>query len=151
MESETLNAGNMLMKRASTANTFELQNNSFLNQLNQTNNLNFLNSQNNQNITGGNNNNNNLKEINVPEEDNTQQNFDLIYSPRTTYSNQLENEEIYFTDLTINFDPITIKIVKKHFPLKITLLRRSLSTPQVSLLFDSKQKMKQGKTKNNKH
>ena len=43
------------------------------------------------------------------------QNFQLIYSPRTQYSNRLEYEETLFNDLTINFDPITIKIIKKHF------------------------------------
>ena len=42
-------------------------------------------------------------------------NFELLYSPRTEYSNQLEKEETLFNDLTLNFDPITIKIIKKHF------------------------------------
>ena len=43
------------------------------------------------------------------------QNFKLIYSPRTRYSIKLEREEDLYKDLTINFDPITIKIIKKHF------------------------------------
>ena len=41
-------------------------------------------------------------------------NFELLYSPRTEYSNLLEYEETLFNDLTLNFDPITIKIIKKH-------------------------------------
>jgi len=45
----------------------------------------------------------------------TNQNFQLIYSPRTQYSKKLDYEESLFNDLTINFDPITIKIIKKHF------------------------------------
>lgn len=57
-------------------------------------------------------------------EDITEQNFDLIYSPRTSYSNYLDEEEIYFTHLTINFDPITIKIVKKHFKERLGVLNR---------------------------
>lgn len=60
----------------------------------------------------------------VSEEQNTQQNFDLLYSPRTTYSNYLDKEETYFTDLTINFDPITIKIIKKHFKERLGILNR---------------------------
>ena len=46
---------------------------------------------------------------------NKYQQFQLIYSPRTTYSNDLEYQEQLFNDLTLNFDPITIKIIKKHF------------------------------------
>ena len=52
------------------------------------------------------------------------QTFELLYSPRTTYSNQTEGEEIYFTDLTLNFDPITIKLVKKHFKERLGSLSR---------------------------
>lgn len=43
------------------------------------------------------------------------QQFELIFSPRTTYSNELEYQEMLYNDLTLNFDPITIKIIKKHF------------------------------------
>lgn len=43
------------------------------------------------------------------------QQFELIYSPRSTYSNELDYQEVLFNDLTLNFDPITIKIIKKHF------------------------------------
>ena len=38
-------------------------------------------------------------------------NFELLYSPRTKYSKELEYEEQLFNDLTLNFDPITIKII----------------------------------------
>lgn len=105
MESETPNTQNILTKRTLTAKTNEIQNNT---------------SSNNPNIA-----NDNQKEPITPQEEtNTQQNFDLLYSPRTTYSNNQENEEIYFTDLTINFDPITIKIVKKHFKERLGILNR---------------------------
>jgi len=54
----------------------------------------------------------------------SEQNYELIYSPRTTYSNLLEKEDEYFTDLTINFDPITIKMIKKHFKERLGVLNR---------------------------
>ena len=41
--------------------------------------------------------------------------YNLIYSPRTTYAKKLEKEEILFNDLTVGFDPLSIKIIKKHF------------------------------------
>ena len=41
--------------------------------------------------------------------------FELLYSPRTEYSSTLETEEALYNDLSLNFDPITIKIIKKHF------------------------------------
>jgi len=127
MESETFNNKNPSIKKTPTLQTKEFQNNNIPVNPNKTLSKN-LNSQNtilsNQNNQTNQTNNNNLKEINKLEEDNTQQNFDLIYSPRTTYSNSLDNEEIYFTDLTINFDPITIKIVKKHFKERLGILNR---------------------------
>ena len=43
------------------------------------------------------------------------ENFILQYSPRTDFSMSLEEEEKLYTELKLNFDPITIKIVKKHF------------------------------------
>ena len=43
---------------------------------------------------------------------NSTKNFELLYSPRTKYSKELEYEEQLFKDLTLNFDPITIKIIK---------------------------------------
>ena len=51
-------------------------------------------------------------------------NFELLYSPRTEYSNQLEKEETLFNDLTLNFDPITIKIIKKHFKERLGSLNK---------------------------
>jgi hypothetical protein len=52
------------------------------------------------------------------------QNYELIYSPRTSYSNDLDYEEILFNDLTLNFDPITIKIIKKHFKERLGSLNK---------------------------
>lgn len=43
------------------------------------------------------------------------QQFELLFSPRTSYSLEVQNQENLFNDLTLNFDPITIKIIKKHF------------------------------------
>ena len=51
-------------------------------------------------------------------------NFELLYSPRTEYSNLLEYEETLFNDLTLNFDPITIKIIKKHFKERLGSLNK---------------------------
>jgi hypothetical protein len=51
------------------------------------------------------------------------QSYELLYSPRTTYSKQLETEEILYNDLTLNFDPITIKIIKKHFKERLGSLK----------------------------
>jgi len=53
-----------------------------------------------------------------------EKNFELIYSPRTTYSIELEYDEILFNDLTLNFDPITIKIIKKHFKERLGSLNK---------------------------
>ena len=50
--------------------------------------------------------------------------FELLYSPRTEYSNFLETEETLFNDLTLNFDPITIKIIKKHFKERLGSLNK---------------------------
>ena len=41
--------------------------------------------------------------------------YSLIYSPRTTKSNYIENEENLFNDLVIGFDPYSIQILKRHF------------------------------------
>jgi hypothetical protein len=51
------------------------------------------------------------------------QSYELLYSPRTTYSKELEVEEILYNDLTLNFDPITIKIIKKHFKERLGSLK----------------------------
>ncbi len=65
---------------------------------------------------------------NVPQlfkqEDLEPQSFELLYSPRTSYSNDMDNEEKYYIDLTLNFDPITIKLVKKHFKERLGTLTR---------------------------
>ncbi len=119
MESET-NKKNLNITSTSTLNEFQSNNQNN----NKTSNNNISNNNTNNSCGTSNNNNNNQKEINLQEENNTQQNFDLIYSPRTTYSNNLENEEIYFNDLTINFDPITIIIMKKHFKERLGILNR---------------------------
>ena len=49
------------------------------------------------------------------EEKKEDNNFILQYSPRTEYSVKLEEEEEMYSELKQNFDPITIKIIKKHF------------------------------------
>jgi hypothetical protein len=70
---------------------------------------------------------NEASSVNSKEKDNqikTEQNYELIFSPRTTYSNLLEKEDSYFNDLTINFDPITIKMIKKHFKERLGVLKR---------------------------
>ena len=51
-------------------------------------------------------------------------NFELLYSPRTNYAKELEYEEQLFNDLTLNFDPITIKIIKKHFKERLGSLKK---------------------------
>jgi len=55
---------------------------------------------------------------------NSNQQFELIYSPRTTYSIDLDQEEVLYNDLTLNFDPITINIIKKHFKERLGSLNR---------------------------
>ena len=52
-------------------------------------------------------------------------NFELIYSPRTNYAKELEFEQQLFNDLTLNFDPITIKIIKKHFKERLGSLKKT--------------------------
>ena len=37
------------------------------------------------------------------------ENFKLIYSPRTQYSLNIEEDEKIYNELKLNFDPITIK------------------------------------------
>ena len=51
-------------------------------------------------------------------------NFELLYSPRTNYAKELEREQQLFNDLTLNFDPITIKIIKKHFKERLGSLKK---------------------------
>ena len=58
---------------------------------------------------------------NKKKEDN---NFILLYSPRTEYSSKLEEEEEMYNELKQNFDPITIKIIKKHFKERLGALKK---------------------------
>jgi len=51
-------------------------------------------------------------------------NFILLYSPRTTYTNDLEKEKELYNELKQNFDPITIKIIKKHFKERLGTLKK---------------------------
>ena len=41
--------------------------------------------------------------------------FEYIYSPRTTFINELTEEEKLFNDLGVCFDPVAIKIIKSFF------------------------------------
>ena len=38
-----------------------------------------------------------------------------IYTPRTTYNFIRQNDELLLNDLTLNFDPFTISILKNEF------------------------------------
>ena len=51
-------------------------------------------------------------------------NFILQYSPRTSYSMSLDEEESLYKELKLNFDPITIKIIKKHFKEQLGMLSK---------------------------
>ena len=51
-------------------------------------------------------------------------NFELLYSPRTNFAKELEYEQQLYNDLTLNFDPITIKIIKKHFKERLGSLKK---------------------------
>ena len=61
---------------------------------------------------------------NETEKDKNYKNFELLYSPRTNYARELEYEQELFNDLTLNFDPITIKIIKKHFKERLGSLKK---------------------------
>ena len=52
------------------------------------------------------------KKIRVPNEI---RKYEYIYSPRTTFSKNKIYEDKLFHELSIGFDPITIKIIKSHF------------------------------------
>jgi len=41
-----------------------------------------------------------------------------IYSPRTAYSNIRQNDDLLLSDLTLNFDPFTINVLKSEFQRK---------------------------------
>ena len=51
-------------------------------------------------------------------------NFILQYSPRTEYYTKLKEEEKMYNELKNNFDPITIKIIKKHFKERLGSLKK---------------------------
>ena len=51
-------------------------------------------------------------------------NFILLYSPRTKYTKELEKEKELYNELKQNFDPITIKIIKKHFKERLGTLKK---------------------------
>ena len=68
--------------------------------------------------------------------------FRFIYSPRTTYNNQLLTENDLYNELFKAIDPYSIKILKKHFKERlgnlnketfICILKRHLITWQSSL------------------
>jgi hypothetical protein len=59
-----------------------------------------------------------------PEEKKEDNNFILQYSPRTEYSVKLQEEEEMYSELKQNFDPITIKIIKKHFKERLGALKK---------------------------
>ena len=61
---------------------------------------------------------------NETEKDKDYKNFELLYYPRTNYARELEYEQELFNDLTLNFDPITIKIIKKHFKERLGSLKK---------------------------
>ena len=52
------------------------------------------------------------------------ENFILQYSPRTEYSMSIDEEEKLYNELKLNFDPITIKIIKKHFKERLGILTK---------------------------
>ena len=62
------------------------------------------------------------KKIKENKQDNN--NFILQYSPRTEYCSKLEKEEEMYNELKNNFDPITIKIIKKHFKERLGSLKK---------------------------
>ena len=48
--------------------------------------------------------------------------YDYIYSPRTTFILEKEEEEKLYQDLGVGFDPISIKIMKSYFKEKLGVL-----------------------------
>ena len=65
-----------------------------------------------------------LEEKKQSEEKKDENNFILQYSPRTEYCTKLEEEEKMYNDLKHNFDPISIKIIKKHFKERLGSLNK---------------------------
>ena len=69
------------------------------------------------------------KTFNKEEEENVKipneiRKFSLIYSPRTTYSKSKKEEDKLFQELSMSFDPITIKILKSHFKERLGTLSK---------------------------
>ena len=50
--------------------------------------------------------------------------YEYIYSPRTTYSKKKILEDKLFQELSMGFDPITIKIIKSHFKERLGALTK---------------------------
>ena len=74
-----------------------------------------------------NNNDNKFEEIVVERKErvpNEIRKYEYIYSPRTTYSRNKLSEDKLFQELSIGFDPITIKIVKSHFKERLGALTK---------------------------
>ena len=61
------------------------------------------------------------KKIRVPNEI---RKYEYIYSPRTTFSKNKIYEDKLFHELSIGFDPITIKIIKSHFKERLGALTK---------------------------
>ena len=51
--------------------------------------------------------------------------FSLIYSPRTTFSKKKIDENKLYNELSVGFDPITIKILKSHFKERLGALNKN--------------------------
>ena len=66
----------------------------------------------------------NKKQNEEKKEKKDENNFILQYSPRTEYCTKLEEEEEMYNDLKNNFDPISIKIIKKHFKERLGSLNK---------------------------
>lgn len=72
------------------------------------------------NLTSSNINNNKNKEPKIL--GNEVKKFDYLYSPRTTFVLQKEEEEKLYQDLGVGFDPMSIKIMKSYFKEKLGVL-----------------------------
>ena len=51
--------------------------------------------------------------------------FSLMYSPRTTFSKKKIDENKLYNELSVGFDPITIKILKSHFKERLGALNKN--------------------------
>ena len=64
------------------------------------------------------------KEIKDEKVPNEIKKFSLIYSPRTTFSRNKIEEDKLFQNISMAFDPITIKILKSHFKERLGSLNK---------------------------